>query len=95
MTLVRRFVVILPLVLLAACNSGVSYQDSTLGPSLELPPDLAGSQAESKFELPAALSGDEISREVDLRLEADLILHLTIGIYLDTTIALILVIIIP
>ena len=59
MTFVRRFVVALPLVLLAACNTGVSYQDSTLGPSLELPPDLAGSQAESKFELPAAFSGDD------------------------------------
>lgn len=59
MTFVRRFVVALQLVLLVACNSGVRYQDSTLGPSLELPPDLAGSQAESKFELPAAFSGDD------------------------------------
>ncbi len=52
--------------LLAACNAGdFRYQDSTLGPPLELPPDLAGSQIESKFELPATLSGDDANAERD------------------------------
>lgn len=59
MTVVRLLVVTLQLLLLAACNSSVRYQDSTIGPPLELPPDLAGSQAESKFELPAAISGED------------------------------------
>ena len=58
MKLARLTVLVLQVALLAACNSSVRYQDSTLGPPLELPPDLAGAQTESKFELPATLSGD-------------------------------------
>jgi len=44
-----------------ACESGYDYRygDSSVGQSLELPPDLAGVQVESKFELPAAISGDD------------------------------------
>ena len=46
--------------LVAACESGYDYRyaDPSVGQSLELPPDLAGVQVESKFELPAAISGD-------------------------------------
>jgi outer membrane protein assembly factor BamC len=58
MKFARLTVLVLQVALLAACNSSVGYQDSTLGPPLELPPDLAGAQTESKFELPATLSGD-------------------------------------
>ena len=48
-------------VLVAACESGYDYRyaDSSVGESLELPPDLAGVQVESKFELPTAISGDD------------------------------------
>jgi len=59
MRFARLTVLALQVVLLSACSSGdYRYQDSTLGPPLELPPDLAGSQVESKFELPAVFSGD-------------------------------------
>ncbi len=47
-------------VLVAACESGYDYRyaDSSVGQSLELPPDLSGAEAEPKFELPALISGD-------------------------------------
>ena len=46
--------------LVAACESGYDYRyaDPSVGESLKLPPDLAGVQVESKFELPAAISGN-------------------------------------
>jgi len=66
MKFARLTVLVLLVALLAACKSGdFLYQDSTLGPPLELPPDLAGSQIESKFELPATLSGDADNPERD------------------------------
>jgi len=48
-------------VLVAACQSNYDYRfaDSSVGESLELPPDLSGAQVDSKFELPAAISGDD------------------------------------
>jgi outer membrane protein assembly factor BamC len=59
MRFARLTVLTLQVALLSACSSGdYRYQDSTLGPPLELPPDLAGSQVESKFELPTVFSGD-------------------------------------
>jgi outer membrane protein assembly factor BamC len=62
----RLTVLVLLVALLAACKGDdYRYQDSTLGPPLELPPDLAGSQIESKFELPATLSGDDEAAERD------------------------------
>jgi outer membrane protein assembly factor BamC len=66
MKFARLTVLVLQVALLVACKSGdFRYQDSTLGPSLELPPDLAGSEIESKFELPATLSGDKANAERD------------------------------
>jgi outer membrane protein assembly factor BamC len=66
MRFARLTVVVLQVALLAACKGGdFRYQDSTLGPPLELPPDLAGSQIESKFELPATLSGDDANAARD------------------------------
>ena len=65
MTVVRFLLVAAPLLLLLACNKGVRYQESTIGAPLELPPDLAGSQAESKFELPAAISGEDAAAPRD------------------------------
>lgn len=66
MRFARLAVLVLPLVLLAACQSSYNrYQDTTLGTSLELPPDLAGSQTESKFELPAAISGEDDQAQRD------------------------------
>ena len=61
MKIVRIFVLALLAVLVAACESGYDYRygDSSVGKSLELPPDLAGVQVESKFELPTAISGDD------------------------------------
>jgi outer membrane protein assembly factor BamC len=61
MKIVRISVLALLAVLVAACESGYDYRyaDSSVGGSLELPPDLAGVQVESKFELPAAISGDD------------------------------------
>ena len=57
----RVFVLALLAVLVAACESVNDYRygDSSVGKSLELPPDLAGVQVESKFELPTAISGDD------------------------------------
>lgn len=66
MKFARLTVFALLVALLAACQGAdFGYQDSTLGPPLELPPDLAGSQIESKFELPATLSGDDANAERD------------------------------
>jgi outer membrane protein assembly factor BamC len=66
MKFARLTVLVLQVALLVACKSGdFRYQDSTLGPPLELPPDLAGSEIESKFELPATLSGDKANAERD------------------------------
>ena len=61
MKIARNFVLALLAVLVAACESGYDYRygDSSVGKSLELPPDLAGVQVESKFELPTAISGDD------------------------------------
>jgi len=61
MKIARISVLALLAVLVAACESGYDYRyaDSSVGQSLELPPDLAGVQVESKFELPAAISGDD------------------------------------
>jgi outer membrane protein assembly factor BamC len=58
MKLALLAVLVLQVVLLAACKSGYDgYSDSALGQPLELPPDLDAYQTESKFELPAAFSG--------------------------------------
>jgi outer membrane protein assembly factor BamC len=66
MKFARLTVLVLQVALLVACKAGdFRYQDSTLGPPLELPPDLAGSEIESKFELPATLSGDKANAERD------------------------------
>ena len=66
MKFARLTVLTLQFVLLVACSSGDNrYRDSTLGSSLELPPDLAGTQTESKFELPAAFSGDTENTDRD------------------------------
>lgn len=61
MKIARVFVLALLAVLVAACESVNDYRygDSSVGKSLELPPDLAGVQIESKFELPTAISGDD------------------------------------
>jgi len=61
MKISRIFVLALLAVLVAACESGYDYRygDSSVGKSLELPPDLAGVQVESKFELPTTISGDD------------------------------------
>jgi outer membrane protein assembly factor BamC len=61
MKIARISVLALLAVLAAACESGYDYRygDSSVGESLELPPDLAGVQVESKFELPASISGDD------------------------------------
>ena len=60
MKIARISVLALLAVLVAACESGYDYRyaDPSVGESLKLPPDLAGVQVESKFELPAAISGD-------------------------------------
>jgi outer membrane protein assembly factor BamC len=61
MNIARISVLALLAVLVTACESvnDYRYADSSVGQSLELPPDLAGVQVESKFELPAAISGDD------------------------------------
>jgi outer membrane protein assembly factor BamC len=61
MKIARISVLALLAVLVTACESvnDYRYADSSVGQSLELPPDLAGVQVESKFELPAAISGDD------------------------------------
>jgi outer membrane protein assembly factor BamC len=63
MKIARISVFALLAVLVAACQSKHDYRfaDSSVGESLELPPDLSGAQVESKFELPAAISGDDES----------------------------------
>ena len=47
--------------LIAGCQSDLDqrYLDATLGERLELPPDLAEYEVESRFELPAGFSGDD------------------------------------
>ena len=47
--------------LLAACQNSLDlrYLDASVGGSLELPPDLIRSEAESTFELPAVFAGDD------------------------------------
>lgn len=49
--------------LLAACGSGQDrrYLDVSLGPNLEIPPDLSEQDVESRFDLPEAFSGDDES----------------------------------
>jgi outer membrane protein assembly factor BamC len=61
MKIARISVLALLAVLVTACETinDYRYADSSVGQSLELPPDLAGVQVESKFELPAAISGDD------------------------------------
>ena len=65
MKIARTSVLALLAVLAAACETLHEYRygDTSVGQSLELPPDLAGVQVESKFELPASISGDDTSGE--------------------------------
>lgn len=58
---ILRTTLTLSLLLLAACQSNLDlrYLDATVGGSLELPPDLIRSEAESSFELPAVFAGDD------------------------------------
>ena len=65
MKFVLLTVLVLQVVLLAACKNSYDYQDSSVGRSLELPPDLDAQQTESKFELPTTILGDEEQTERD------------------------------
>jgi outer membrane protein assembly factor BamC len=65
MKFVRFTVLLLQVVLLAACKNSYDYQGSSMGQPLELPPDLDAQQAESKFELPTTILGDEEQTERD------------------------------
>ncbi|MBT8433888.1 MAG: outer membrane protein assembly factor BamC [Gammaproteobacteria bacterium] len=63
MKFIRIASILLPVALLVACNSGADrrYLDASMDRSLELPPDLSEFDEESKFELPAGISGAESS----------------------------------
>ena len=61
MNLLRTALTLSLLVLLTACQRDLDlrYLDASVGGSLELPPDLIRSEAESSFELPAVFAGDD------------------------------------